>query len=244
MQFSFRIPHFWHPPNFAKTLFWHTVALFVFLEMPKKHYKNGKTVKNKLGPLFNFKLGPLFNFETPKSWTTFNFTAYIYIYIYIYACCCVQFRGAFFSPIGSRMLFFEQVTYENEQQTVSSPGESYPVMRTTAAQCPPGVALQCVQKRGAYVAQHKNPIIERARAGHFWTLQFPLVSRFIPHNLKIPETPIFTAFRDDFVGVFGPPQTEYQNIFSSQEDNCKSAFRKQGWRTFCLQKTILKPLFL
>ena len=31
----------------------------------------GKTVKKKLGPLFNFKLGPLFNFKTPKSWTTF-----------------------------------------------------------------------------------------------------------------------------------------------------------------------------
>ena len=91
----------------------------------------------------------------------------------------------------------------------------------------PGAKLQCVQKRGAYVAQHKHPIIERVRAGHFWTLQFPLVSHPISHNLKILETPIFTAFRDDFVGVLAPPpQTEYHNIFRSQEDNCKSAFRK------------------
>ena len=49
MQFSFRKPHFWHSQNFAKTLFWHTVALFVFLKMPKKHYTTGeKTAKKNL----------------------------------------------------------------------------------------------------------------------------------------------------------------------------------------------------
>ena len=43
MQFSFRKPHVWHPHNFAKkTLFWHNVPLFAFLNMPKKHYKNGE----------------------------------------------------------------------------------------------------------------------------------------------------------------------------------------------------------
>ena len=29
MQFSFRIPHFWHPDNSAKTLFWHHYTLSV-----------------------------------------------------------------------------------------------------------------------------------------------------------------------------------------------------------------------
>ena len=71
MQFSFRKPHFWHPPNFAKTLFWHIVALFVFLKMPKNTIKLGKNSEKKLGPVFNFKLGPVFNFKTPKSWTSF-----------------------------------------------------------------------------------------------------------------------------------------------------------------------------
>ena len=32
---------FWHPQNFAKTLVWHNVTLFVFSKMPPKHYKNG-----------------------------------------------------------------------------------------------------------------------------------------------------------------------------------------------------------
>ena len=77
-----------------------------------------------------------------------------------------------------------------------------------------GANIQCVQKRGAYVAQHKHPIIERVHAGHSWTLHFPLFSRPIPHNLKIPETPIFTAFRDDFVGVLAPPPKPSTRIFS------------------------------
>ena len=80
MQFSFRKPHFWHPPNFAKTLFWHTVALFVFLKMPKKHYKNGeKQWKKNLDHFLTLNLdhfltlkppnlGPLFN---PGFWVLF-----------------------------------------------------------------------------------------------------------------------------------------------------------------------------
>ena len=43
MQFSFRKPDFWHPPNFAKTLFWHIAALLVFLKMPPNTIKLGKT---------------------------------------------------------------------------------------------------------------------------------------------------------------------------------------------------------
>ena len=46
MQCSFRKPHFGHPQNFAKTLFWHNVTLFVFSEMPQNTIKIGKTVKN------------------------------------------------------------------------------------------------------------------------------------------------------------------------------------------------------
>ena len=62
--------------------------------------------KKKLGPLFNFKLGPLFNFKTPKSWTSFNFTAYIYIYVYIYICICwccwVLNWTPFFAPMCTK----------------------------------------------------------------------------------------------------------------------------------------------
>ena len=93
-----------------------------------------------------------------------HITYILYIYIYMLLC---SISGRFFFANRFKNAFFcEQVTYKKKKKTSSS-GESYPVMRTTAAQCPPGVALQCVQKRGAYVAQHKHPIIEWASAGHF-----------------------------------------------------------------------------
>ena len=82
MQFSFRKPHFWHPPNFAKTLFWHTVALFVFLKMPKKHYKIGEKTANKnLDQFLTLDLDQFLTLETPNLGPAFNSTAYIYIYI-------------------------------------------------------------------------------------------------------------------------------------------------------------------
>ena len=80
MQFSFRKPHFWHPQNFAKTLFWHSVTLFAFSKIPKNTIKmGGKTVKKKLGPVINTRLGPVFNARNPKSWTSFELYS-IYIY--------------------------------------------------------------------------------------------------------------------------------------------------------------------
>ena len=85
MQFSFRKPHFWHPQNFAKTLFWHNVTLFVFSKIPPKHYKNGeKTVKKNLDQFLTLDLDQFLTLETPNLGPVFNSTAYIYIYIYIY----------------------------------------------------------------------------------------------------------------------------------------------------------------
>ena len=85
MQFSFRKPHFSHPPNFAKTLFWHTVALFVFLKMPQNTLKLGKTVKKKkLGPVLTLNLDQSLTLKPPNLGPVFNFTAYIYVYTYIY----------------------------------------------------------------------------------------------------------------------------------------------------------------
>ena len=84
MQFSFRKPHFWHSQNFAKTLFWHTVALFVFLKMPKKHYKTGeKTAKQNLDQFLTLDLDQFLTLETPNLGPVFNSTAYIYTYIYM-----------------------------------------------------------------------------------------------------------------------------------------------------------------
>ena len=41
MQFLFENLIFDIPKILQKTLFWHNVTLFVFSEMPPKHYKNG-----------------------------------------------------------------------------------------------------------------------------------------------------------------------------------------------------------
>ena len=85
MQFSFQKPHFWHPPNFAKTLFWHTVALFVFLKMPKKHYKTGeKQWKKNLDQFLTLNLDQFLTLKPPNLGPVFNFTAYIYIYVFVF----------------------------------------------------------------------------------------------------------------------------------------------------------------
>ena len=79
MQFSFRKPHFWHPPNFAKTLFWHIVALFVFPKMPKKHCKTGeKQWKKNLDKFLTLNLDQFFTLKPPNLGPVYNFTAYIY----------------------------------------------------------------------------------------------------------------------------------------------------------------------
>ena len=48
MLVYFRKPHFWHPKILKKkhTLFWHNVTLFVFINIPKKHDKNGENSEN------------------------------------------------------------------------------------------------------------------------------------------------------------------------------------------------------
>ena len=80
MQLSFRKPHFWHPPNLAKTLFWHIVALFVFLKMLKKHYKTGeKQWKKNLDQFLTLNLDQFLTLKPPNLGPVFNFTAYIYI---------------------------------------------------------------------------------------------------------------------------------------------------------------------
>ena len=140
--------------------------------------------------------------------------------------CSISGRFFFANRFKNAPFFRAHVTNENDKKPFLPPVKGKQFSGQQPLNVHPGANLQCVQKRGAYVAQHKHPIIERVHAGHSWTLQFPLFSRPIPHNLEIPETPIFAAFLDDFVDALAPPQTEYQNIFSSQEDNCKSAFRK------------------
>ena len=71
--------------NFAKTLFWHTVTLFVLQKKPKKHYKTGENSKKNLDQFLTYNLDQFLTYKTPNLGPVFNFTAYIYIYIYLSA---------------------------------------------------------------------------------------------------------------------------------------------------------------
>ena len=44
--------------------------------------------------------------------------------------------------------------------------------------------IQCFQKRGAYVAQHRLPVIGRIQAPHFWTHLFPIFQAFLSLTLE------------------------------------------------------------
>ena len=84
MQFSFRKPLFLITlENFAKTLFWYTVTLFVLQEIAKKHYKIGEKQQNHLDQFLTYNLDQFLTYKTPNLGPVLNFTAYIYIYIYM-----------------------------------------------------------------------------------------------------------------------------------------------------------------
>ena len=48
MHIFFRKPFFWHPDKLPKKLFSHPYTLFVFLKIPKKHYKTGENKQTKI----------------------------------------------------------------------------------------------------------------------------------------------------------------------------------------------------
>ena len=79
MQFFFSKTSFLTSPQSCKTLFWHNVTLFVFLNMPAKHYKNGETVKNS-DQLLTLSLGPYLTLKPINLGPVLNFTAFAYTY--------------------------------------------------------------------------------------------------------------------------------------------------------------------
>ena len=72
--------------NFAKTLFWHNVTLFVLLNMPPKHYKNGKTVN--LEQFLTYSLDQFLTYKHPNLGPNFISTAHIYMHMYVHVCIC------------------------------------------------------------------------------------------------------------------------------------------------------------
>ena len=71
-------PKFWKQ---KKTLFWHRVTLFVFSKIPKKHCKNGETVK--MDQFLTLDLDQFLTLETPNLGPVFNSTTYTYMLSYM-----------------------------------------------------------------------------------------------------------------------------------------------------------------
>ena len=117
MQFSKKKTSFLKTQNFAKTLFWHTVTLFVLQKKPKKHYKTGeKTAKKNLDQFLTYNLDQFLTYKTPNLGPVFNFTAYIYIYIY-------DNRGsAFLKSKSSIFRHFEEKQGKREGKTTTRIG--------------------------------------------------------------------------------------------------------------------------
>ena len=126
---------------------------------------------------------------------------YIYIYVYIYICVyCVQFRGVFpiigngftnapvfalcWNSSDNKKMCFPLVKPFHPPESLSENGH-----------CP--AHIQCVQKRGAYVSQHKRPILERIHAPHFSMLRFPMFRALLSWTLKSAK-PLFHSVLSPF----------------------------------------------
>ena len=109
-----------------------------------------------------------------------------------------------------------------------------------------GANIQCVQKRGAYVAQHKQPNIERVHAGHSWTLHFPLFSRPCPPSQpQNPWNPYFYSVSWQFRGCFDPPPPKPSTrIFSGHNKiTSKVRFVNKVGALFVPPKRFWNPYF-
>ena len=150
--------------------------------------------------------------------------------IYIYICCCVQFRGVFFFANRFKNAFFffrEQVTNENDKNRFF-PRWKIPSYEDHSSAMSTLVRNFNAFKNGALMSRnistsllngYARAIFERFNSPSFHTL-FLTASK----SLK----PLFLQRFVTISWVFwAPPQTEYHNIFRSQEDNCKSAFRNK-----------------
>ena len=87
MPFSVRRPHFLHPDNFAKTVFWHPYTLSVILNIPNSTLKLGIISKTILDQMLTLNLDQSLTYKAPNRVPDIDSTAkcmYMYMYIYIY----------------------------------------------------------------------------------------------------------------------------------------------------------------
>ena len=164
--------------------------------------------KNKLDQVLTQKkanLGPGFD-STAYIYGIYIYIwhAYIYIYIYIYA---VVFNFGAFFPMGSRMhrffLNMERIRMTKKRFFPRWQVGNFQNMCTKMST--PSRTSNAFKNGGAYVAQHKHPIIERVHAAHSWTFQFPMFSPFSSTQKSLKPPPFLQRFMT-ISGVFwGPP---------------------------------------
>ena len=120
---------------------------------------------------YRFFLSWNINLRGKKTWKTTHSVPKItgrwhaYIYIYMHMRCCAQFRGAFCQWVQECAVFFARMEQIKMTKNVFPPVKGKQFSAQVHRNVHSGANIECVQKRGAYVAQHKHPIIEQVHAG-------------------------------------------------------------------------------
>ena len=151
---------------------------------------------------------------------------YHYLSLYIYICCCVQFRGVFFSPIGWRMrgFFRAHVTNENDKNCcfprwkVSNFQDNSPSMSTL------GLSSNAFNNGALMLRNISTPLLNGHARAIFERLNSPSFHALFLRTSKSLK-PLFLQRFVTISWVFlAPPKSS--TITFSAHNNCKTAFRK------------------
>ena len=133
------------------------------------------------------------------------------------------------------------------------PGETFFLIQIVSEQNDFPTNIGCVQKCGAYVAQHKHPIIKHNHVGHFWTRLFPSVLSLIRFIRSVRNPDFIYIYIYIYIYFFffcfkgfmcGTPQNEHQHICGPQQDIKKVKNANKGGSLMFATRLLLKLLFL
>ena len=147
-------------------------------------------------------------------------------HIYIYA---VVFNfGALFLPIGSRMGFFfrEELTYEITQKTFLLPVKATQLWAPKQRHLHLGLSFNAFNYGALMLRNISTPLLNGHARAIFERFNSPSFDALYLTTSKSLKPLVLQRFVTISWVLWASPQTEHQNIFSSQPDNCKSAFRK------------------
>ena len=167
---------------------------------------------------------PYFGQKMAKLLTLQHAYIYIYIYIYIYACCCVQFRGAFFRFMRSKMLpfFVPDATTEKEKKAVFPRWNLCIRTKMGLEKQTWGLSLYAF-KNGALPPRNiGTPFSNASRHPIFERINFPC---FRPRILfpSHPRNPYFCSVFDVKQAFFQDPQKARNCIISNKKNITKKS---------------------